>query len=99
MISEGLVDPEKIGIIGFSDSGGYVLEELTKGSLHIKAALNEDTDVVDYFRYMVNIDYGSNVKPLEFDSTVGAKPFGEGLQVWLRRNPGFNLERIAAPLR
>jgi dipeptidyl aminopeptidase/acylaminoacyl peptidase len=99
LISEGLVDAARIGIIGFSHSGGYVMEELTTGSLHIKAALNEDTDLVDFFRYMAHVDYGEEVKPQEFDTTVGAKPFGQGLQLWLRRSPSFNLDKITAPLR
>src|SRR5260370_42311421 len=33
-----------------------------------------------------------------FSSLNGAKPFGEGLQQWLKRSPGFNLDRINAPL-
>lgn len=100
LVLEGLVDPERIGIIGFSHSGGYVLDELTAGSLHIKAALIEDADSVDYFRYVSEIDLGTwALKPQEFDATVGAQPFGEGLQLWLKRSPGFNLEKITAPMR
>src|SRR5205807_50835 len=38
LVSEGLVDPEKIGIIGFSRSCFYVMETLTTGTLPIKAA-------------------------------------------------------------
>jgi hypothetical protein len=34
----------------------------------------------------------------EFDSLIGAKPFGEGLQQWLKRSPGFNLDKVSAPL-
>lgn len=100
LVSEGLVDPERIGIIGFSHSGGYVLDELTAGSLHIKAALIEDADLVDYFRYMSEMDLGTwALKPQEFDATVGARPFGKGLQLWLNRTPSFNLDKISAPLR
>lgn len=29
---------------------------------------------------------------------IGAPPFREGLQQWLKRSPGFNLDRITAPL-
>jgi len=28
----------------------------------------------------------------------GAAPFGEGLQQWVKRSPGFNLDRINTPL-
>jgi hypothetical protein len=100
LVVEGLVDPERIGIIGFSHSGGYVLDELTVGSLHIKAAMIEDADSVDSFRYISEIDLGTwPLKPQEFDATVGAQPFGEGLQLWLKRSPSFSLEKIIAPMR
>jgi hypothetical protein len=29
---------------------------------------------------------------------VGAQPFGDGLQQWLKRSPGFNLDKVNAPL-
>ena len=29
---------------------------------------------------------------------IGAAPFGEGLQQWLKRSPGFNLDKITTPL-
>ena len=29
---------------------------------------------------------------------IGAMPFGEGLQQWLKRSPGFNLDKVTAPL-
>ncbi len=29
---------------------------------------------------------------------IGAPPFGEGLQLWLKRSPGFNLDKVATPL-
>ena len=29
---------------------------------------------------------------------IGVPPFGEGLQQWLKRSPGFNLDKVTAPL-
>lgn len=29
---------------------------------------------------------------------IGAPPFGEGLQQWLKLSPGFNLDKITTPL-
>jgi len=87
------VDPDKIGIIGFSRSCFYVMETLTTGSIHLKAASMESGVMEDYFQYMLMASPGN-----EADSMIGAKPFGEGLQVWLKRSPTFNLEKITAPL-
>jgi dipeptidyl aminopeptidase/acylaminoacyl peptidase len=93
LVSEGLVDPEKIGVIGFSRTCFYVMETLTTSSLHLKAASINDGIMETYFQYLMWID-----RDPEADSMIGARPFGEGLQQWLKRSPGFNLDKVAAPL-
>jgi len=92
LVSDGLVDPQQIGIIGFSRTCFYVMEMLTTSSFHLKAASITDGVMEDYLQYML-FDAGS-----EFDPLIGARPFGEGLQKWLKRSPGFNLDKITAPL-
>jgi len=94
LVSEGLVDPEKIGIIGWSRTCFYVMEALTMGSLHFKAASITDGVMVDYWQYIANPERVAN----EFNSMIGAPPFGDGLQLWLKRSPGFNLDKVNAPL-
>lgn len=92
LVSEGLVDPNNIGIIGFSRTCFYVMEALTTSSLHIKAASVTDGLMADYLQYML--------WPMgeQYDLMIGARPFGEGLQQWLKRSPGFNLDKVTAPL-
>ena len=51
-----------------------------------------------YFEYVATIDWRDNGVPRQFDSVIGTSPFGESLQQWLKRSPGFNLDRISAPL-
>jgi dipeptidyl aminopeptidase/acylaminoacyl peptidase len=89
LVSEGLADPEKIGIIGFSRSCFYVMETLTTSSLHLKAASITSGLTFDYWQYM----FGT-----EGDAVIGTPPFGEGLQLWLKQSPGFNLDKVKAPL-
>jgi dipeptidyl aminopeptidase/acylaminoacyl peptidase len=93
LISEGAVDPERIGIIGFSRTCFYVMEALTFGSLHLKAASITDGIMASYPEYLF---FDRLSKTL--DSLMGAKPFGEGLQQWLKRSPGFNLDKVTTPL-
>jgi dipeptidyl aminopeptidase/acylaminoacyl peptidase len=95
LVSEGLVDPDKIGIIGFSRSCYHVMEALTFGSLHLKAASITDGELGDYLQYML---FGDLFVAREYDSMIGAQPFGEGLRQWLKQSPGFNLDRVTAPL-
>jgi hypothetical protein len=94
LVSEGLADPERIGIIGFSRTCFYVMETLTKSSLHLKAASITDGYMFTYSQYMLFTDRVSG----EANSIIGASPFGEGLQQWLKRSPGFNLDKVTAPL-
>jgi len=93
LVADGLVDPDKIGIIGFSRTCYYVMEALTTGSsLHLKAASVTSGVMETYFQYMQSPE-GS-----EANTVIGAAPFGEGLQQWLKRSPGFNLDKITTPL-
>jgi len=93
LVADGLVDPDKIGIIGFSRTCYYVMEALTTGSsLHLKAASVTDGVMETYFQYMQSPE-GS-----EANTMIGAAPFGEGLREWLKRSPGFNLDKITTPL-
>jgi dipeptidyl aminopeptidase/acylaminoacyl peptidase len=97
LVSEGLVDPERIGIIGFSRTCFYVMETLTTGSLDLKAASITDGVMETYVQYMTDIG-GGNTVAHEADSMIGAQPFGDGLQQWLKRSPGFNLHKMNTPL-
>ena len=94
LVSDGLVDPEEIGIIGFSRTCFCVMETLTTGSLHLKAASITDGVMATYLQYMT---WGAGVAR-DAEILIGAKLFGEGLQQWLKRSPGFNLDKVNAPL-
>ena len=98
LVSEGLVNPDRVGIVGFSRSCFYVMNTLTLSSLQIKAASITDGVMGDYFQYIAAQDLFGNALAREFDSMIGAKPFGEGLQDWLKRSPGFNLDKVKAPV-
>jgi dipeptidyl aminopeptidase/acylaminoacyl peptidase len=98
LVLDGLVDPEEIGIVGFSGTCFYVMEALTASTLHFKAASITDGKLVSYMQYMSLVDLFQNDPLREFDSIIGAKPFGEDLHQWLERSPGFNLDKITAPL-
>jgi dipeptidyl aminopeptidase/acylaminoacyl peptidase len=94
LVSDGLVDRERIGIIGFSRTCFSVMEILTTGSVHLKAASITDGVMFDYLGYILFTDRIS----IEADRVIGAPPFGEGLQQWTKRSPGFNLDKVTTPL-
>jgi hypothetical protein len=97
LVSEGLVNPDKVGIIGFSRTCFYVMETLTTASLHLTAASITDGVMYNYLQYLVNGGPGSTLAS-EANAIIGAPPFGEGLQQWLNQSPGFNLDKVVTPL-
>jgi dipeptidyl aminopeptidase/acylaminoacyl peptidase len=96
--AEGIIDPERVGIVGFSRTCFYVMQALTASALRIKAASITDGVMGDYLQYLTEVDTSGNSIANEFDSMVGARPFGDGLQTWLKRSPLFNADKVTAPL-
>jgi dipeptidyl aminopeptidase/acylaminoacyl peptidase len=99
LVADGLVDPNRIGIIGFSRSCYWVLEALTTSSLKFQAASITDGVNQGYLQYMTTVDRQGGQIAREADGIVGAAPFGEGLQEWLKLSPDFNMHKVSAPLQ
>lgn len=88
---QGLIDPQFVGLSGFSHSGWHVESALTRSEIIFRSAIASD-----------NIDgsYVSGVLfPGQYRSMNGTDPQGAGLKAWLDRAPGFNVDRIRTPLR
>jgi WD40 repeat protein len=96
--SMGLVDPSRVGLIGFSASCPYVEYALIHEPGRFAAATIADGIDNSYMQAML---WGaSNVALQEqFRRTNGALPFGKGLERWLKVAPNFQLDKIRTPLR
>jgi dipeptidyl aminopeptidase/acylaminoacyl peptidase len=93
---EGLIDPSRVGVIGFSRSVYHVLVAITKAERLFAAASVTDGATFGYFEYLLSVDSGIDE---EDDAINGGKPFGaEGLKNWLTRSPEFNMDRVQTPL-
>lgn len=98
---KGLIDPNRVGIIGFSRTCLHVKYALTHHGPHFVAA--SVTDGVDggyfqYVQYAVPFRVNSTLAD-ESEAMNGGPPFGPGMATWLKRSPGFNLEKVHTPLR
>jgi len=98
LVKAGLVDSERIGIIGFSRSCFYVMEALTTSALHIKAASITDGVMGNYLQYLMEVDVPGFADDAG-SSIIGARPFAAGLQLWLKRSPLFNMDKVTAALQ
>ena len=95
LAKSGLIDRGKVGLIGFSRTGWYVEYMLTHAAFPIAAAEVADNMDASYVQYITS-DAGERA---EFEADNGARPFGNGLRIWLQAAPGFNADRIHTPLR
>lgn len=97
LVADGIVDPERIGIIGFSRTCYYVMETLTTSALHIKAASVTDGVMEGYLQYMIWGEPENGIAA-DSESVIGVKPFGKDLPLWLERSPLFRLDKVHAPV-
>lgn len=91
--ARGLIDPARVGLVGFSRNGFYVEYTLTHSDIPFAAAIsadNWDPSYVQQTLLMASVGSGAQ--------THGSEPFGAGLSAWLERSPGFLADRITAPL-
>jgi dipeptidyl aminopeptidase/acylaminoacyl peptidase len=96
LASEGLVDRDRVGIIGFSRTCNHVESALIKSPRLFEAATIADGADFSYLQHQL---FSSGERPDEGDAIYGAKPFGEGLRSWVDHAPGFHLDRVQTPLR
>ena len=95
---KGLIDRDRVGIMGFSRSCLYVTYALTHSKYHFAAASIIDGYDGGYFAY----NAFSNVYPFvadDLERVNGGHPWGEGLRSWLEKSPGFNVDKVHSPLR
>jgi len=87
-----LIDPTRVGILGFSRTVYYVEYTLTHSRYAFAAAITADGTDEGYMSYLL-------FPHPDFTLVNGGVPAGATLALWLRNSPGFNLEKVSAPVR
>ena len=95
---KGIIDRSRVGLVGFSRTCLYVKYTLTHSSQHFAAAIVADGFDGGYLQYFGYGNEASNFDSEE-ESVIGAPPFGDGLLLWLKRSPGFLLDKVQTPLQ
>jgi dienelactone hydrolase len=95
LAADGLIDPRRVGVIGFSYTCFHTLFALTHDPHLFAAAAITDGNEMSYTQYVFSED--------EQDQKVaedvnGGMPWGPGLMSWAANAPDFNLDKVAAPL-
>lgn len=89
----GMIDPSKVGIIGFSRTGWQVEFDLVHAKTHYAAATATDNVQYSLSEYWLlpSTDHDQ-------EAMYGGPPFGQTLRNWEKYSISFNLERIHTPL-
>jgi hypothetical protein len=98
MTSDGLIDPTRVGIIGFSRTSWYVETALVKFPELFRAATiidGIDQGYVNYILFCAGMQSCRN----EPETANGGAPFGRTLSNWLVSAPSFRLDRVQVPVR
>jgi len=98
LITDGLIDPSEVGIIGFSRASWYVETALEMYPKLFKAATIIDGIDQGYASYILLCPGLPSCKN-DHLAVNGGPPLGKELFHWLAVAPSFNLNRIQAPLR
>jgi dipeptidyl aminopeptidase/acylaminoacyl peptidase len=94
---KGVIDRDRVGLIGFSQTCLYVQYTLTHSKYKIAAAVAADGIDGGYFQYMAFANSSPYMESIR-EGLIGAPPFGGGLRLWLDRSPGFLLDRVKTPI-
>jgi len=100
LIDDGIADPNKIGMTGFSQTGLYTMAMLTSGSIHLAAATISDATVGGYLEFLYGIGDPRGTDLLKNDvGRIGVAPVGDGLKQWIACSPMFKVDKISTPVR
>jgi dipeptidyl aminopeptidase/acylaminoacyl peptidase len=91
--SQGIVDPDKVGIIGFSATGFYVEYALIHSPVRYAAATATDNAQYSLSEYWLTPTFADTE-----ESMYGGPPYGKTLKNWQQYSISFNLDKVHTPL-
>src|SRR5258708_36260080 len=96
LAEEGLIDRTRVGVIGFSRTGWYALDSLAfHPAMFAVATLAEGTNM-SFGEFLMSADRGQT--SVRIEGIMEARPYGAGMLRWIERSPGFNIDKIRAPV-
>lgn len=95
---EGMIEPSKVGIVGFSRTCWYVENALIRTPHRFAAATIADGVSYSYMQYHF-FGPSSELMQHSYEQVIGSAPAGDGIAEWVRLAPDFQANKIVAPLR
>lgn len=91
--NQGIVDPARVGIIGFSRTGWEVEFDLVNSRITYAAATATDNTQYSLSEYWLD-PWGTR----DLERMFGGPPYGSSLKAWEKYSISFNVDKIHAPL-
>jgi dipeptidyl aminopeptidase/acylaminoacyl peptidase len=98
LVAEGVVNRDRIGIMGWSATGEQVLNLLTFSDTPVRAATLLDGDANTLFSLTVTYAVQDGIQIKKERANQGG-PYGESLGRWIRNDPSLHTDCIRAALR
>ncbi|MFN3630658.1 MAG: alpha/beta hydrolase family protein, partial [Casimicrobiaceae bacterium] len=98
LVTEGLADRERVGIMGWSATGVRVLNLLTFTDVPIRAATMMDGDSNTLYSMTITYAVTDGIQAMKERANQGG-PFGESRERWIRNDPSLHTDCIRAALR
>ena len=98
LVAEGLVDRNKVGLMGWSSTGERVLNLITFTDTPIRAATLLDGDSNTMFSMSITYAVMDGIQARKERVNEGG-PFGESRERWIRNDPSLHTDCIRSALR
>jgi len=98
LVAEGLVDRERVGILGWSATGVRVLNLVTFTDVPIRAATLMDGDSNTLYSMTITYAVTDGISAMKESANQGG-PFGGSRERWIRNDPSLHTDCVRAALR
>lgn len=98
LVAEGLVDRDRVGILGWSATGVRVLNLVTFTDVPIRAATMMDGDSNTLYSMTITYAVTDGIQAMKERANQGG-PFGESRERWIRNDPSLHTDCVRAALR
>lgn len=98
LYSRGVIDRERVGLMGFSRTAFHVKYALTHSSFRFAAASVSAGFDGGYFQYIA-LMRSHPAYSRSIEAANGGLPFDGGLASWGNNSPEFNLDKVDTPVR
>jgi hypothetical protein len=92
---QGVIDPLKVGLIGFSRTSWETDFMITHSDFRFAAVSSADSGIYNYESYWI---LNSRHLMSDYEGMLGGPPYGETLANTLRFAPAFNAQRVNTPV-